>query len=266
VSAGIRWARFCTNEGSTGFGTYTDAGIAVYDGDLFAGARPTGVHLARDEFTLQCPCTPSKIIALWNNFHELCAKLGKQPRSHPQFLIKPATCVIGPDEAIRRPKSYAGKVAFEGELGIVIGARCKDLAPSQASAAIFGYTCVNDVTAIGILGENADFEQWCRAKGFDSFGCLGPVIATALDFTALRVITRLNGDVRQDYAMTDMVIAPAEVVSRVSCDMTLLPGDVIACGTSLGVGSMKEGSGVEVSIDGIGVLRNTFEPALPDQT
>jgi 2-keto-4-pentenoate hydratase/2-oxohepta-3-ene-1,7-dioic acid hydratase in catechol pathway len=266
VPAGIRWARFRTKGGSAGFGTYTDAGIAVHEGELFGAARPTGVRLGREEFTLLAPCTPSKIVALWNNFHALCAKLGKQARSHPQFLLKPSTCVIGPGEAIRRPSSYAGKVAFEGELGIVIGARCRDLAPSQAGAAIFGYTCVNDVTAIGILSENPDFEQWCRAKGFDSFGALGPVIATGLDASRLGVITRLNGDVRQDYAMTDMVIAPEEVVSRVSCDMTLLPGDVIACGTSLGVGSMKDDSTVEVSIDGIGVLRNTFEPAVSDQT
>jgi 2-keto-4-pentenoate hydratase/2-oxohepta-3-ene-1,7-dioic acid hydratase in catechol pathway len=266
VPAGIRWARFRTKEGSTGFGTYTDAGIAIHDGELFGAARPTGVHLGPEEFTLLSPCTPSKIVALWNNFHALCAKLGKQARSHPQFLIKPSTGVIGPGEAIRRPQDYTGKVLFEGELGIVIGARCKDLPPPQAGAAIFGYTCVNDVTAVGILNENPDFEQWCRAKGYDSFGCLGPVIATGLDVTQLRVITRLNGDVRQDYAMTDMVIAPDEVVSQVSCDMTLLPGDVIACGTSLGVGSIKDGSTVEVSIDGIGVLRNPFEPALSGQT
>lgn len=225
---------------------------------MFAAARPTGAHLASSEFSLQCPCTPSKVLALWNNFHELCAKLGKQPRTHPQFLIKPASCVIGPGEVIRRPNTYAGKVAFEGELGIVIGARCKDLTASQAGAAIFGYTCVNDVTASGLLNENADFEQWCRAKGFDTFGCLGPVIATGLELAGLRVVTRVNGDVRQNYALADMVISAEEVVSQLSCDMTLWPGDVVACGTSLGVGSMKEGSIVEVSIDGIGVLRNAF--------
>jgi 2-keto-4-pentenoate hydratase/2-oxohepta-3-ene-1,7-dioic acid hydratase in catechol pathway len=248
VTIGTRWARFRTKDGNCGFGTYTEAGIEVHDGDLFGTAWPTGVHLPSGEFMLQSPCRPSKILALWNNFHELCAKLGKQPRSHPQFLIKPATCVIGPGEAIKRPPSYAGKVVFEGELGIVIG----------AGAAIFGFTCVNDVTAIGIIGENAEFEQWCRAKGFDSFGCLGPVIATALDLTGLRVVTRVNGDVRQNYAIADMVISPEELVSRIAADMTLLPGDVIACGTSLGVGSLRDGSTVEVSIDGIGVLRNTF--------
>jgi 2-keto-4-pentenoate hydratase/2-oxohepta-3-ene-1,7-dioic acid hydratase in catechol pathway len=248
VTIGTRWARFRTKDGNLGFGTYTEAGILVHDGDLFGTAWPTGVHLPSGEFILQSPCTPSKILALWNNFHELCAKLGKQPRSHPQFLIKPATCVIGPGEAIKRPQGYAGKVVFEGELGIVIG----------AGAAIFGFTCVNDVTAIGIISENAEFEQWCRAKGFDSFGCIGPVIATALDLSALRVITRLNGDVRQDYSIADMVISPEEVVRRISGDMTLLPGDVIACGTSVGAGSMRDGSIVEVSIDGIGVLQNTF--------
>ena len=127
-----------------------------------------------------------------------------------------------------------------------------------ADATIFGFTCVNDVTAVGIISENVEFEQWCRAKGFDTFGCIGPVIATALDLSGLRVITRLNGDVRQDYSIADMVISPEEVVRRISGDMTLLPGDVIACGTSVGAGSMRDGSIVEVSIDGIGVLQNTF--------
>jgi 2-keto-4-pentenoate hydratase/2-oxohepta-3-ene-1,7-dioic acid hydratase in catechol pathway len=258
MPAGVRWARFRTHSGDTGFGTCTDAGIAVYGGDLFAGARPTGLHLATGEFTLQCPCNPSKIVALWNNFHELCAKLGKPAPGRPFFLIKPSTCVIGPEERIKRPRTYAGKVVFEGELGIVIGRRCKDIEIAEAGAAIFGFTCVNDVTGAEVIKENADFEQWCRSKGFDTFGCLGPVIATGLDLTGLHVITRVNGDVRQNYPLSDMVISPAALVSRLSCDMTLLPGDVIACGTSVGVGSMKEGSTVEVSIDGIGVLRNTF--------
>ena len=126
----MRWARFHTRDGNSGFGTCTDAGIAVHDGDLFAGARPTGMQLPTGEFTLLAPCTPSKIVAVWNNFHELAAKLGKQAPGHPLFLIKPSTCVNGPGERIRRPQTYAGKVAFEGELGIVIGKRCQDLAPA----------------------------------------------------------------------------------------------------------------------------------------
>jgi 2-keto-4-pentenoate hydratase/2-oxohepta-3-ene-1,7-dioic acid hydratase in catechol pathway len=258
VSAGVRWARFRTPDGGAGFGTYTDARIAVHDGDLFAGARPTGVHLAAGEFTLESPCSPTKIVAMWNNFHQLCTKLGKPPPTRPTYLIKPATCVMGPEGHIRRPQTYAGKVVFEGELGIVIGRRCKDLSPAEAGSAIFGFTCINDVTAVEILRENPEFEQWCRAKAYDTFGCLGPVIATNLDLTGLSVVTRVNGDVRQNYPLSDMVIPPVTLVSGVSCDMTLLPGDVIACGTSVGVGSMKDRSVVEVSIDGIGLLRNTF--------
>jgi 2-keto-4-pentenoate hydratase/2-oxohepta-3-ene-1,7-dioic acid hydratase in catechol pathway len=256
VSAVVRWARFRTNDGRFGFGVYDDDGIAVYEGDLFGAARPTGGRIAPAGFTLQSPCMPSKIVALWNNFNALAAKLGKQAPNHPLFLIKPSTSVIGPQEPIKRPTGYLGKIAYEGELGIVIGRRCKDMPADAAGAAIFGYTCVNDVTAAEVLNENGDFAQWCRSKGYDSFGCLGPVIATGLDWAAAHVITRLDGVERQNYPLSDMIISPESLVSLVSHDMTLLPGDVIACGTSLGVGSMKDGSTVAVSIDGIGALVN----------
>ena len=254
----VHWVRFRTPAGLTGFGQLSDAGLAVHEGDLFGSSRPTGQVLAAGSYALLAPCQPTRIIALWNNFHELGAKLGKQAPAHPLFLIKPATSVIAAGERILRPKSYAGKVAFEGELGIVIGRPAKDLDLDAAAAAIFGFTCVNDVTAAETLKENGDFDQWCRAKGHDTFCPIGPVIATGLDVSALRVVTRVNGDVRQDYPLSDMIMSPALLVSRLSGDMTLLPGDVIACGTSVGVGSMKDGSTVEVSIDGIGTLGNTF--------
>jgi len=204
---------------------------------------------------------PSKIIALWNNFHALGAKLGKQAPAHPLFFVKPATTVIGPGESIRRPAGYSGKILYEGELGIVIGRRCKEVPVSAAAQYIFGYTCVNDVTAAQILDENPDFAQWCRAKGYDTFGCLGPVIATELECSRAQVTTRLDGVERQNYPLSDMIMTPLELVSRISHDMTLLPGDVISCGTSLGVGSIKDGAAVEVSIEGIGSLTNTLAPA-----
>jgi 2-keto-4-pentenoate hydratase/2-oxohepta-3-ene-1,7-dioic acid hydratase in catechol pathway len=209
---------------------------------------------------LLSPCTPSKIVALWNNFTALSLKLGKSAPKHPLFLIKPGTSVIGTNEPIRRPTGYTGKIAFEGELGIVIGRYCKDVPPQEADACIFGYTCVNDVTAAEVLNENADFAQWCRSKGYDTFGCLGPVIAAGLDWSQLRVITRVEGVERQNYPLSDMIMSPQELVSRISHDMSLLPGDVIACGTSVGVGSIKDGCTVEVSIDGIGTLANTLLP------
>jgi 2-keto-4-pentenoate hydratase/2-oxohepta-3-ene-1,7-dioic acid hydratase in catechol pathway len=258
-----RWARFQPNDGRIGFGVFEDTHILEYEGDCFAGARPTGRTFAQEAVTLVSPCAPSKIVALWNNFHALALKLGKAAPTHPLFLIKPGTSVIGPNAPIRRPVGYAGKIAYEGELGIVIGKLCKDVPLSEAADHIFGYTCVNDVTASGVLNENADFAQWCRSKGYDTFGCVGPVIATGLEWSRLQVITRVDGVERQNYPLADMIMPPEELVSRISHDMSLLPGDVIACGTSVGIGSIKEGCAVEVNIEGIGSLVNVLSPNPP---
>jgi 2-keto-4-pentenoate hydratase/2-oxohepta-3-ene-1,7-dioic acid hydratase in catechol pathway len=254
------WARFRSKDGRKGFGIYDGGAVAEWEGDLFGSPRPTGATLAAGAFTLESPCQPSKIVALWNNFYALAVKLGKQTPAHPLYLIKPGTSVIGPDDPILRPAGYAGKIAYEGELGIVIGRRCKDVPASHAGDYIFGYTCVNDVTAGDVLNENPDFAQWCRSKGHDTFGCLGPIIATDLDWRGAHVITALDGIERQNYPLADMIFPPAELVSGISHDMTLLPGDVIACGTSLGIGSIRDGSMVEVRIDGIGSLINTLAP------
>src|SRR3569832_2198908 len=252
-----RWVRFRTGEGAVGFGTLHGDHVVEHAGELLASAGPNGKSLPGGSFTLLNPCQPSKIVALWNNFHALAAKLGKAAPGHPLFLIKPASCVAGPGEAIRRPRAYEGKIAFEGELGIVIGRRCKDVTAAEAGAYIFGYTCVNDVTAAEVLNENPDFAQWCRAKGYDTFGCIGPTIATDFSWVDAKVSTRLIGVERQNYPLSDMIIPPAELVSLISDDMTLLPGDVIAVGTSLGVGSMKENTTEEEQNNSIGVLSNT---------
>jgi 2-keto-4-pentenoate hydratase/2-oxohepta-3-ene-1,7-dioic acid hydratase in catechol pathway len=256
-----RWARFRSREGRVGFGQFTDDRIVEYAGDVFDAPHPTGATLERGSFKLLAPCTPSKMVALWNNFRALAAKLGKEAPAHPLFLIKPATSIIGPNEEIRRPTGYAGKIAYEGELGIVIGRRCKDVPVGEAPRHIFGYTCVNDVTAADVLNETPDFAQWCRSKGYDTFGCIGPVIATGIDPAQARIVTRLGGVERQNYLLSDMIMSPPELVSRLSHDMTLLPGDVIACGTSLGVGSIRDGAAVEITIDGIGSLTNVLAPA-----
>ena len=251
-----RWIRFRTAAGRIGFGTLDADRIDEYEGDPFAGARPSGASTASADVTLLAPCVPSKIVALWNNFHALATKLGKQVPAHPLFLIKPASSIAGPNDDIERPDGYGGRIAFEGELGIVIGRQARNVPLAAASGHIFGYTCVNDVTAVDVMTENADFTQWCRAKGFDTFGCLGPTIATELDWRSAAVVTRLDGVERQNYPLADMVFSPAELVSLISRDMTLVPGDVIACGTSLGVGSIRDGSTVEVAITGIGSLAN----------
>lgn len=256
-----RWARFRAEDGREGFGVLEEEWVTEYDGDIYGSPRPTGATIARAKATLLAPCVPSKMVALWNNFRALSAKLGKQAPTHPLFLIKPSTSIIGPEAPIERPSGYAGKIVYEGELGIVIRRRCKDVSVAEAAGYIFGYTCVNDVTAADILNETPDFAQWCRSKGYDTFGCIGPVIVADIDWAQARVITRLGGIERQNYLLSDMIMAPAELVSRLSHDMTLLPGDVIACGTSLGVGSIRDGTTIEVTIDGIGTLKNVLTSA-----
>jgi 2-keto-4-pentenoate hydratase/2-oxohepta-3-ene-1,7-dioic acid hydratase in catechol pathway len=257
----MQWARFRSKDGHMGFGTWDGESIDEYEGDLFGAMRPTGRRIPSGEISLHSPCAPSKIVALWNNFNALSIKLGKAPPSHPLFLIKSGTSVIGPHDAIRRPTGYKGKIIYEGELGIVIGRLCKEISPEHADDHILGYTCVNDVTASEVLNENSDFAQWCRSKSYDTFGCLGPVIATTVEWPSARVITRLDGVERQNYPLSDMIMPPRELVSRISHDMSLLPGDVIACGTSLGAGSIKDGCAVEVAIDGIGSLVNVLNPS-----
>jgi 2-keto-4-pentenoate hydratase/2-oxohepta-3-ene-1,7-dioic acid hydratase in catechol pathway len=250
------WARFKLPDGRSGFGILDGDWLEEYEGDLFGESSPTGMKLPRNSIKLVAPCMPTKIIALWNNFRALGEKLGKAAPSHPLFLIKPASCVVGPGEAIRRPATYQGKIAFEGELGIVIGKHCSNVPTSEAGRYIFGYTCVNDVTAGELLNEDPNFQQWCRSKGYDTFGCLGPVITTDFDWSKGRVVTRMDGGERQNYPLSDMIFSPEEQVSRLSYDMSLLPGDVIACGTSIGIGSIKDRATVEVSIEGIGSLAN----------
>jgi 2-keto-4-pentenoate hydratase/2-oxohepta-3-ene-1,7-dioic acid hydratase in catechol pathway len=257
-----QWIRFRDADGRIGFGTLDSHSgrVVQHDGALFDHPRPTDIAFVADDLALLAPCEPSKVIALWNNYYALSQKLDKAPPKHPLFLIKPPMSVIGPHESIRRPKNYHGKIAYEGELGIVIGRKVSGASVEEAEAAIFGYTCVNDVTATELLQEDPNFAQWCRSKGFDTFTCLGPSIvsADAFDWRGAHVVTTLEGVERQNYPLDDMIFSPAEQVSLLSQDMTLMPGDVIACGTSIGVGSIKDGARVNVSIAGIGTLSNVL--------
>ncbi|MCO6418113.1 fumarylacetoacetate hydrolase family protein [Siccirubricoccus sp. KC 17139] len=254
------WVRF-TRDGTEGFGTLDGETIAVHSGDLLAGATPTGATLALADVALLPPVRPGAFIGLWNNFHAAAAKQGNPIPEFPLYFLKNPRCVIGPGAAIRPPAGYEGKVLYEGELGLVIGKRVSNADEAEAGAAIFGLTCVNDVTALDLLFADASFPQWARAKGADSFGPIGPVIATGLDWSALSVKVALNGRVRQDYPLSDMIIPPARIVSLISREMTLQPGDVIACGTSLGALPMRPGMQVAVTIEGIGTLENAYAPA-----
>ncbi|HKW80848.1 MAG TPA: fumarylacetoacetate hydrolase family protein [Casimicrobiaceae bacterium] len=252
------WVRF-KHDGSERFGTVAGDAIAVYGGDMFARPHATGETIALDQATLLTPTTGGKMVALVDNYRALVAKLGHSVPAEPLYFLKASSSFLADGETIRAPASYAGKVVYEGELGIVVGRRTRRASEADAERAIFGYTCINDVTAIEIITRDAGFAQWTRAKSFDTFGVFGPAIATGVDPAKLVVKTILNDQERQNYPVSDIVFPPAKLVSLISQDMTLEPGDVIACGTSVGVGSMKPGSTVSVVIDGIGTLTNRFE-------
>ena len=255
----LRWIRF-EHDGKVGFGTLDDDTITLHQGDMFASPASTAQSLPLDAVRVLIPTRPGKMVALWNNFRALAEKLETPEPAHPLYFLKASNSFLATGETIRRPAAYSGRVLYEGELGIVIGRRCTEVAEDAAADHIFGYTCINDVTAFDLLNEDPTFAQWARAKSFDTFGVFGPVVATGLDPGNLVVRTVLNGDERQNYPVSDMIIPPHRIISLISHDMTLEPGDVICCGTSLGAGSMKQPSNtIEITIDGIGTLSNVFE-------
>ncbi len=252
------WILF-QHAGATGFGTIENDRLAVHQGDMFDAPTATRAHLSLNEVTPLPPTAAGKMLALWNNFHALATKLNQEIPAEPLYFIKADGSYLGTGGVIRKPPSYDGKVVFEGELGIVIGRECRAVSEAEAANHIFGYTCINDVTAVELIGKDATFAQWTRAKSFDTFGVFGPVVATGLDPATLSIRTVLNDQERQNYPVSDMIFGPLKIVSMISQDLTLHAGDVICCGTSVGVGSMKPGSTIEVTIDGIGTLSNRYE-------
>ena len=253
----MHWIRF-DHAGKIGFGVLDGDVIQIHEGDMFADATATPATVPLAAVTLLTPTVPTKMIALWNNYHALAAKLNLAAPPEPLYLLKAPNSFLAGGQIIRVPASYGGKVVYEGELGVVIGRRAANVSEAEAGRYIFGYTCINDVTAAEILQKDPSFAQWTRAKSFDTFGVFGPVIATGLNPLDLHVKTLLDGKERQNYPVSDMIFKPAQIVSLISRDMTLYPGDVICCGTSIGVGSMKPGNKVEIVIDGIGTLSNEY--------
>jgi len=205
-----------------------------------------------DEVRLLVPCTPSKIVCLGLNYRSHAEESKFPIPSVPLIFLKPSTAVIGPDDEIILPR-FSKRVDYEGELGVVIGKKAKDVPQNLAKDYVLGYTCVNDVSERHIQKEDG---QWTRAKGFDTFAPIGPWVETEIDPDDLKLETYLNGEVRQSTRTSDLIFGIAELISFISGVMTLLPGDVIATGTTAGIGRMNPGDVVEVRIEKIGNLRN----------
>ncbi|MCX7376180.1 MAG: fumarylacetoacetate hydrolase family protein [Alphaproteobacteria bacterium] len=254
-----KWVRLA-HGGGCAFGTLNEDGsVALHRGDMFDSPTPTGETVPAAFVVLRAPVRPGKFIGLWNNFHELATKQGNTIPTEPLTFLKSPGSIVGPEAPILPPPGYTGRVIYEGELAIVIGRRTTHADEAEAARNIFGYTCINDVTATDILTADPAFPQWARAKSPDSFGPVGPCIVPELPADAhVRVL--LNGRERQNYPLSDMILPPARIVALLSREMTLEPGDLIACGTSVGALPMRPGMVVEVAIDGIGTLRNIFAP------
>ena len=252
------WVRFNWHD-NTHLGRLEGDSITVCNDDLFGDPLPTGETVASASVELLAPFRPNSILALWNNFHERAEAEGQTIPSTPLYFMKPVTSVIGPQQTIYRPRGHQGRVIFEAELGIVIGRKCRGITAEQADDYIFGYTCVNDVTAIEFLFEDKAFQQWTRSKGFDTFTPIGPCVKTDIDPAGLSVLAIQNDEERQNYPVSDMIYSPQQIVAMISGYQTLVPGDLICCGTSVGARTMKPGSEINVSISGIGDLVNRFD-------
>jgi 2-keto-4-pentenoate hydratase/2-oxohepta-3-ene-1,7-dioic acid hydratase in catechol pathway len=205
------------------------------------------------EVKLLAPVTPSKIICVGRNYREHAAELGNKMPDEPLLFLKAPSAVIGPEDKIELPQA-SQQVEHEGELGVVIGRAARGLTDDENPLDyVFGYTCVNDVTARDLQRKDV---QFTRGKSFDTFCPAGPWIETELDPTNATVTTRLNGEIKQQGNTGDMAFPVAFLIRYISEIMTLYPGDLIATGTPAGVSKMKHGDSVEVEVAGIGILKN----------
>jgi 2-keto-4-pentenoate hydratase/2-oxohepta-3-ene-1,7-dioic acid hydratase in catechol pathway len=242
--------RYGLIEGQTITRTFNRAPLAFADFD--AGEES---NLALGDVRLLAPVEPGKIVCVGRNYREHAKELNHAIPTEPLLFFKPPSSIIGPNDNIERPADITERVDYEGEMGVVIGKRCFRLREGEdVRPYILGYTCVNDVTARDL--QNKD-NQWARAKGFDTFCPVGPVVADGLDpWKGVRVQTHVNGELRQDGITSDFLFPLDLLLRYITSVMTLEPGDLIATGTPQGVSPVKAGDVVEVTVEGVGTLRN----------
>jgi 2-keto-4-pentenoate hydratase/2-oxohepta-3-ene-1,7-dioic acid hydratase in catechol pathway len=244
-----RYVRY-THDGATSHGVLDGDMVHELAGSLFDGPTRTGREVALADVRLLAPVEPGKVIAVGLNYR---SHLGdREPAAYPGLFAKYPTSIIGSGEDIVIPAD-AGNVHYEGELVVVIGRLAKNVTRENAKSHVFGVTAGNDVSERDWQG--ADL-QWFRAKASDTFGPIGPVIATGLDYDDLLLETRLNGEVVQSQRTSDLLFDVSTIVSYVSHYVTLMPGDVIFTGTPGSTRAFAAGDVVEVEIEGVGILRN----------
>ena len=224
------------------------------DGDVESLRSRRIDPISLDEAVLLPPVRPSKIVCIGRNYREHAAELGNEVPKEPLIFLKATSALLSPGATVRRPK-LSQRVDYEGELGVVIGKTCyQPPAEGDIRQYILGYTCVNDVTARDLQKTDG---QWSRAKGFDTFCPVGPVVTDEIDpWAGVGVQTKVNGEVRQDGNTRDFIFNLDTVIRYIAQAMTLYPGDLIPTGTPSGVGPVVAGDQMEVSVEGVGTLRN----------
>jgi 2-keto-4-pentenoate hydratase/2-oxohepta-3-ene-1,7-dioic acid hydratase in catechol pathway len=254
----VRIARFSHND-AIRFGIVDEGELVVLAGDpMFAGYETTGERVPLADVALLAPVIPrSKVVAVGRNYRDHAAEMGNDVPTSPMLFFKPNTSVIGPGDAVVLPKG-SDFISFEGELAAVIGRIAKNVSAENALDYVFGYTIANDLTARDWQRSDG---QWARAKGFDTFAPLGPVVETEFELTDAAIQTRVGGEIRQDGNISDLIFDVPTIIAHASQAFTLLPGDVIMTGTPAGVGPIVAGDTVEVEIEGLGILRNPVRAA-----
>ena len=254
----MRIARF-SHQDAIKYGIVDDTDLVVLAGDpMFAGFDTTGERVPLADVALLAPVIPrSKVVCVGKNYRDHAAEMGGEAPEEPLLFLKPNTAVIGPGDSIVRPPQ-SQRTDFEGELAVVIGKIAKNVPADRALDHVFGYTIANDVTARDLQRSDG---QWSRAKGFDTFCPLGPAIETDFDIEGAILTSRVDGEVRQQAPLSDMIHSIPAIIEYASAVFTLLPGDVILTGTPAGIGPFEAGQTVEIEITGLGALRNTARNA-----
>ena len=222
-------------------------------GDVFGELTRTNCEFSAQDVTFLAPIMPGKIMAVGKNYYAHVQEFDAQVPKSPIIFMKPSTSVIGPNETIVRP-TISDRVDYEGELALVVKKRAHCVAAADYKDYVLGYTILNDVTARDL--QRAD-GQWTRAKSFDTFAPIGPVITDEIDPECVHIQTKLNGITVQDSNTEKFIFPLGEIFEFVTRFTTLEPGDILTTGTPEGVGAMVDGDVVEITIDGIGTLSNT---------
>lgn len=253
----MKICRFTHGEGRPTWGVFESDQVFGLEGGPF-GRTATKGDLVGDvsEVQLLAPCEPSKIVCAGRNYRSLLEAQGRTAPDEPFLFLKAASSVVGPDAPVYLPEGISDFV-YEGELGVVIGRQARGVSESEAKMVIAGYTCGNDMTVRDWQDPSI---QWWRAKSSDTHCPLGPYIETDLDPGKASVLTRVNGEVRQNGMTDDLVFDAFQLVSYISRHMTLLPGDVVLTGTPAGISSVGIGDVIDVEVEGIGTLTNTVVP------